>query len=262
MEQTNDHPGQGTGGGGRATSAGTGTATTATHDGASAVEERRAPDDHSTRESFIGSDRSRRGSNVSWGAILAGVVTFLALTLLLNIATAAMGLQGASGTAAGVWSIIALVIALAAAGYVAGALAVRAGLLHGFLTWATSMLAVLVLAGWLGTSLLGLVGNVAGTAAETVSQGTTVTSQDAQDAAGAVDDEDVDEAQQQAEDAVQDAQETVADATDDIAEGAWWAFAGALLGALIAAFAGLAGARSVTNREQVAVVEHREVSRS
>ncbi|QFG70221.1 hypothetical protein FY030_08075 [Ornithinimicrobium pratense] len=223
---------------------------------------RTAHDDHSTQEAFIGTDRSRRSSNVSWGAIFAGVVTFLALTVLLGIAAAAMGLQGSSGTAAGIWSVIALVVALAAAGYVAGALAVRAGLLHGFLTWATSMLAVLVLAGWLGSSLLGAVGNVAGTVAETVSQGTTVTSEDAQDAAGSVDEQDVDEAQQQAEDTAQDAQDTVAESTDDIAEGAWWAFAGALLGALIAAFAGMAGARSVINREEEAVVEHREVSRS
>lgn len=235
------------------------------HDGASAVEMRTAHDDHSMQEALIGTDRRGTRSNTAWGAILAGVVTFLALTILLSIATAAMGLQGASGTAAGIWSVVALAIALAAAGYVAGALAVRAGLLHGFLTWATSMLAVLVLAGWLGTSLLGAVGNVAGTVAQTVAQSTSVTGQDAQDAADAVQDnvseQDVDQAQDQAEQAAQDAKQAVSESKDEVAEGAWWAFAGALVGAVIAALAGAAGARSVINRKEEAVVEHVELGR-
>lgn len=232
------------------------------HDGASAVKMRTAHDDHSMQESLIGTDRRDTSSNTAWGAILAGVVTFLALTILLSIATAAMGLQGASGTVAGIWSVVALAIALAAAGYVAGALAVRAGLLHGFLTWATSMLAILVLAGWLGTSLLGAVGNVAGTVAQTVAQSTSVTGQDAQDAADAVQDnvseQDVDQAQDQA---AQDAKQAVSESKDDVAEGAWWAFAGALVGAVIAALAGAAGARSVINRKEEAVVEHVELGR-
>lgn len=164
------------------------------------------------------------------------------------------GVQGVNGAVAGIWSIIALAIALAVAGYIAGALAVRAGLLHGFLTWATSMLAVLILAGWAGTAMLGAVGNVVGTAAQTVAQDTTVTGQDAADA---VDQDDVDDAQQQAEDAAQD----VADSADEIAEGAWWAFAGALIGALIAAFAGMGGARSVINREEEVVVDDQPVAR-
>ncbi|WP_122263758.1 hypothetical protein [Ornithinimicrobium cerasi] len=223
-------------------------------EGATAVESRSAHEDHSTQEAFIGTERGRSVSNVSWGAIFAGVVTFLALTLLLNIATAAMGLQGASGFAAGMWGVISLALALAAAGYVAGALATRAGLLHGFLAWATSMLAILVLAGWLGSSLLGAVGSIAGTAAQTVAQSGTVSGQDVEEATGdaedAVSQEDLDQAQQEVE-----------QATDDIAAGAWWAFAGALIGALIASFAGAAGARSVMNRDGDVVVEHRRPAR-
>lgn len=218
-------------------------------EGATAVDVQRAHDDHSTQESFIGAQRGRAGSNVSWGAIFAGVVTFLSLTLLLSIATAAMGLQG-TGTAAGIWSVVALALALAAAGYVAGAMAARAGLLHGFLAWATSMLSILVLAGWLGSSLLGAVGSIAGTAAQTVSQSNVVSSQEVEDAAeeveGTVSQEDLEQAQ-----------EDVAAATDDIAAGAWWAFVGALVGALIAAFTGAAGARSVINRDEEVVVARR-----
>lgn len=220
-------------------------------EGASAVEVHRAPDDHSAQAAFIGTDERGRASNTSWGAIFAGVVTFLALTVLLGIAAAAMGLQGASGTAAGIWTVISLAVALAAAGYIAGALAVRAGLLHGFLTWATSMLAILVLAGWLGSSLLGAVGSLAGNLTSAVSS--TVSTEQVEDAAGQVSEDDVDQAQDTAQDAAQDAQQAASAASDDIAAGAWWAFAGALIGAAIAAFAGAAGARSVINKDETMV---------
>lgn len=225
-------------------------------DGATRVEERggnlrEQGYDHPMQESLIGTDGVHRTrSNASWGAIFAGVATFLGLTLVLNIATAAMGLQGVDGMAAGIWSIVTVAIALAVAGFVAGALAVRAGLLHGFLTWATSMLAVLVLAGWLGTGMLGAAGNLAGGAAQTVGQGTTITAEDI--TAGVQDEEtrqQLESAQQDVERALEDAQRTLTESTDDIAEGAWWAFAGALIGAALAAGAGLAGSRSVINRD-------------
>lgn len=240
-----------------------------THDGATRVEDRhrdtgvRGSHDHPMQEALIGTDASRRSrTNASWGAIFAGVATFLALTLVLNIATAAMGLQGVDGTAAGIWSIVTVAIALAVAGFVAGALAVRAGLLHGFLTWATSMLAILVLAGWLGTGLLGAAGNVAGTAAQTASQGTTVSAQDI--TAGVQDPEtraQLEQAQQDIEQAITDAQSDLAAQTDDIAAGTWWAFAGVLIGAAIAAFAGMAGARSVINREDEVATERTRTRR-
>ncbi|MBO0984632.1 hypothetical protein [Rathayibacter sp. SD072] len=70
---------------------------------------------------------------------------FLAVTLV----TAGIGLGG-SGIGAGIWSIIALALALVEGGFVAGALALRSGLLHGFLTWATSLVVALALAVGLG----------------------------------------------------------------------------------------------------------------
>lgn len=227
-------------------------------DGATRAEETRdrgrdtrASHDHPMQEAFLGTDSVQRTrTNASWGAIFAGVATFLALSLVLNIATAAMGLQGVDGTAAGIWSIVTVGIALAAGGFVAGALAVRAGLLHGFLTWATSMLSVLVLAGWLGTGLLGAAGDIAGGAAQTAGQGTTITAEDI--TAGMQDPEtqqQLEQAQQEVQQALDDAQRTIADQTDNIAEGTWWAFAGVLIGGLLAAFAGMAGSRSVINRE-------------
>ncbi len=102
--------------------------------GSSRVDVVTARGDSSTQEALIGTDDSRRTANVSWGLVFAGITAFLALVVTLSMASAAMGLDGASGTATGIFSVIALTAALAVAGYVAGALAVRGGLLHGFLT--------------------------------------------------------------------------------------------------------------------------------
>lgn len=207
--------------------------------GASAVERQTASDDHSTKESLIGTDSPRRRSNVSWGAIFAGVATFLALTAVFGMASAAMGIDGAGGVAAGIWAVIALVIALAAAGFIAGALAVRGGLLHGFLAWAVSILAILILAGWLGGTLLGSIGGVIGGVAEQVT----------------VSPEQIEGATDAAQDAANQADEQqIADATS---AGMWWAFAGTLIGGVIAALAGMLGARSVIRRRTEVTVADR-----
>ncbi|HAQ59897.1 MAG TPA: hypothetical protein DCR63_05720 [Microbacterium sp.] len=197
-------------------------------------------DDHTTKDTLIGTDRRGHLSNVSWGSIFAGVVTFLAITVLLSLVTTGIGLTG-SGVGAGIWSIVALALALAAAGYVAGALAVRSGLLHGFLTWATSLVAALVLTVWLSASVLGAVGGVLSQAVD-LAQGTDV-SQVVEDVQENVSGEDVqqarEDAQQQAEEAAEDAQPAV-----------WWTFVGMLLGAVIAAGTGVLGARSVVTRAE------------
>lgn len=207
--------------------------------GASAVDVQTRRDDHTTKNAFIGGDHAPRTSNVSWGAILGGVVCFLALTIVLSMATAAMGLQGATGAATGIWTIVALAVALAVAGYVAGALANRGGLLHGLLTWAASLLALVVLAGWLGTTLLGAVGDMA----QQVATQTNVTEQLQQAAQ-----------QQQLSAAEQQQLQQQADqAARTTAQGMWWGFAGSLIGAAIAAFAGVAGARSVLGRRETEV---------
>lgn len=96
--------------------------------------------------------------------MIAGVVTFLALTLLLSLITAALGLgvtdltsdnpgEGV-GIATGLWSIVILALVLPAGGHVAGLLAGHAGLIHSFLTWATSLLPAVVVAGLLVGNIL------------------------------------------------------------------------------------------------------------
>ena len=209
--------------------------------------------DLTAKEALIGTDRRGHLANTSWGAILAGVVTFLAVVVLLSMVPAVIGLDGASGTATGIWSAVSMALALAAAGYVAGALAVRSGLLHGFLTWATSVVAAVVLVAWLGASLLGALGGVLGQVADSateVAAGEDL-GQVADDAEGAVDQGELDAAEEQAGQALDDVQQTADEAADDASTAAWWAFAGLLIGALIASAMGAVGAKSVMTRDDV-----------
>lgn len=227
-------------------------------------------DQHIGQEAWIGTDSTEvSNGNVSWGAILAGVVTFLAIMILLGVGAAAMGLQGSGGMATGIFALISLAVAFAAAGYVSGALGVRAGLFHGLGTWATSLIASLILAGWLGSSIIGglgsVLGDVTGTVAETAGNAANVTRQDAEDASTSVQDsisqEDINNAENQARDAANNAadqaRETYNEYSDDAAAGTWWTFAGLLIGAVISGFAGAAGARSVLNRDEKQVVTTR-----
>lgn len=209
---------------------------------AQAAENATGQQGHTAQEALIGTDRPARPTNVSWGAIFAGTVTFLALTVVLAMASLGMGLDDRSATATGIWTIIALAVALAIAGYVAGALAVRSGLLHGFVTWAASLLAIVILAGWLSTNLLGAVGNLAGVAAQQVNISASQARDAAQQAQGQISQQDIDAAKQRAR-----------EAADTASTGVWWTFAGALIGAVIAAAAGVGGARSVINKDTAAV---------
>lgn len=191
---------------------------TATGRGSTYERDRIEHDDRSPWSANAFGDNQRSDvTNISWGSVIAGVVTFVATLLLLNVATAALGIQSANfgssnpaaaaGSTAGIALAISMILALLAGGFVAGALAVKGGLLHGFLTWATSMLTAIVLGGIAGFNFL-------------------------QQAQIRVDNE---VTQQQANTAT---------------TGLWWTFAGLLLGAVLAAIGGLLGSRSVDRRRE------------
>lgn len=193
--------------------------------------------DHTTRDTFIGTDERVHGAaNVSWGAIFAGVVTFIALMFVFGLISIGLGFQGVAGMAVGIWSAVALLVALAIAGFVAGTLAVRAGFLHGIGTWATSIVAMLLLIGWIGSSALGAVGGVVGNVAQGVLQGDAITTEDLGNAE--IDQQELNQTQQELEDTTQQAQ-------DELAASAWWAVGGLLVGAVVAGLTGVAGSRSV-----------------
>lgn len=202
------------------------------------------PTDVSWKENVLGDARGGRVQNVSWGAIFAGVVTFLAVVFLFSLLTAAFGLDG-SGTGAAVVSIIGVLLGFFAAGGVAGAMAVRGGLVHGFLTWATSVLAAVLLvvvltlgtAGAIGGVLGSVVGGLGAAAGPSISkvQPSDIPSPSAEQSA-------------QAQQAGQQAQQAAQQAADATKTGATYGFFGLLLGGVVASVGGLLGSRSVNNR--------------
>lgn len=126
-------------------------------------------------------------SRVSWGSVIAGVVTVLAVSMLLSLLGTAIGSGVVDpqsnnpfdgfGTTFGIASALFLIISFAAGGFVSGRLANSDGFIHGFLSWATAALLSLILlvitVGHIasaGVSALGTVvsgaGQVAGSAAQ------------------------------------------------------------------------------------------------
>jgi hypothetical protein len=202
--------------------------------------------DVSWKDNALGNSREGRVHNMSWGAIFAGVVTFLAIVLLFSLLTAATGLNG-SGTGAAVVSVIGILLGFFGGGAVAGAMAVRGGLLHGFLTWATSILATVALivlltlgtAGAVGGVLGSLVSGLGAAAGPSLSQ---VNPSDVPSSPTA-------EQSQQAQQAQQQAQQTAQQAAEATRTATTWGFFGLLLGGVAASLGGLLGSRSVLNRQ-------------
>lgn len=135
--------------------------------------------------------RHEIGNNISWSAIFAGAVTFIAVMFLLSfigssIGFATLDFQSSNPfnglfTGVGIWTVVQLLVSLFAAGFVGGLAAKRVGLLHGFLSWALSMALVVVMlftaltataktAANAAGSVAGAAGQVAGKAASTVSE--------------------------------------------------------------------------------------------
>ena len=128
------------------------------------------------------------GKNMSWGSIVAGVVTFFALLLTFSLIGSAIGLGVTDvtsdnpfdgvGTGLIIWGVLTLILSLFAAGFVAGVTSGRTGLIHGFLTWATSVILLFSLLTFttINTfqtvgSVLGTVGSAAGSGISTVAGG-------------------------------------------------------------------------------------------
>lgn len=214
--------------------AGTTSNTTAVHD-----------EKLSWKDTLFGSDRSEDVRNVSWGSIFAGVVTFLAIVLLFALATASFGLDGSS-TGATIMTILGLVLGLFVGGAVAGALAVRAGFLHGFLAWAGSVVAAVVLATMIALGAIGAVGGVLGTVTEGLGQAVQV---QPGDSVPTPTQEQLDKAGQTVEQYQDQAKQTAQDAADATQKGATTGFWGLLLGSLVASIGGLLGSRSVANKD-------------
>lgn len=112
---------------------------------------------------------------ISWGSIIAGVITVIAISILLSILGTSIGLfmvdptssepVSGVGTTIGIWTVVSLLISLAAGGFVAGKLAGADGIIHGFLVWATSLIMSIILAVFLTIGAVKFTANVLGSVA-------------------------------------------------------------------------------------------------
>lgn len=112
---------------------------------------------------------------VSWGSIIAGVVTVIAVFLLLATFGSSLGLSmlspqsddviNGADKAVLIWSVISIVVSLACGGFVAGRLAGADGTIHGFLSWATSLIVASVLGFAAAGGILHMAGSAIGAAA-------------------------------------------------------------------------------------------------
>lgn len=145
---------------------------------------------------------------VSWGSVFGGVMTVLAISVLLSILNSSIGLfmfdplsdhpVAGIGTAVGIGSAIILVAGMAAGGFVAGKLAGMDGMIHGFLVWATTLIVAVVLGIFLAVgaakmtvNTLGAVSSVTGSVlsgtGDTVGNGVAALSEDAKELFGKID---------------------------------------------------------------------------
>lgn len=109
---------------------------------------------------------------VSWGSIFGGVVTVMAISVLLAILASSISFfmldptsdspMSGIGTNVGIWTVVALIISFAAGGFVAGKLAGADGYIHGFLVWATTTILTVIMTISLASSVVKMAGNILG----------------------------------------------------------------------------------------------------
>lgn len=111
-------------------------------------------------------------SRVSWGSVFGGVMTVLAISVLLSILNSSIGLfmfdplsdypVSGIGTVVGIGSAVILVAGMVAGGFVAGKLAGADGIIHVFLVWATTLIVAVVLRGLLAAGAAKMTANALG----------------------------------------------------------------------------------------------------
>lgn len=117
------------------------------------------------------------GYNLSWGSVIAGSVTFIAVFLVLSLIISALGfgmfspnesqpLSGV-GMSTGIATVIVLLLSFLAGGFVSGIASRKAGLLHGFLTWALGVFTLLFIVWSILSTALNAVTTVGGQVVDT-----------------------------------------------------------------------------------------------
>ena len=145
---------------------------------------------------------------VSWGSVFGGVMTVLAVSVLLSILNSSIGLfmfdplaehpASGIGAAVGIGSALILLASMLAGGFGAGKLAGMDGIIHGFLVWATTLIVAAILGIFLAVgaakmtaNALGAVssvtGNVVSGAGNVVGNGVSALSEKAEELFGKID---------------------------------------------------------------------------
>jgi len=109
---------------------------------------------------------------IRWSAVLAGLVTALAIMVVLSVFGTAVGLTAydpgddarAFGWGFGIWAIISAIIAFFLGGWIAARTAAvtghRNGLMNGAMVWATTFALALFFAGVAGSNAMSMLGSV------------------------------------------------------------------------------------------------------
>lgn len=196
---------------------------------------------------YLGGSFKEAGFNISWSAVFAGVVTFLAILFTLSLIGTAIGFGVVEPTSADpfdgvgtgmiIWTILAFVLSLAAAGFISGLASRKVGLLHGFLTWATSVLLFLVVLYYMTAGIFSALGNLLGNVFSVAGEGAGAVASGVEDIVtssfdgivSSVDEVDTDELQGEVESVLQDTdvpelqpdyfEDQLNEVTDEIAEG-------------------------------------------
>lgn len=130
-----------------------------------------------TQNHLRNDQRYDKDNKISWGAIIAGAISFAAVFTVLNLLVAALGLGifspnnqnplSSMGVGVAIATVIILVISFVVSGFIAGAFSKGQSLLHGFMSWALSILLMFSLVTTIIAQALGLAGQAAGTVAST-----------------------------------------------------------------------------------------------
>lgn len=94
---------------------------------------------------------------ISWQSVIAGVIAALAISIIMAVLGVALGFTVVKpksdsplsdlGAAFGIWSVFSVVVSLAVGGFVSGLFSGIRGYEHGFMVWATVLLAGMLFGG-------------------------------------------------------------------------------------------------------------------
>lgn len=196
----------------------------------------------------VGENVMTARNRVQWGPIVAGLLTTIAVMLVLTVLGLAVGASAFEprasgediGTGAAIWGGISAILSFFVGGWVAARTAAVgggfAGLINGFMVGAAALTLILWLA---GTGL----GNVLGTVGTNIGDIANVAQEQAQQEGVTTDDAQAqaDEAQGAVDEAATEAEQAVRSSFDEVRNGAWGTLIGLLLALGAATLGGLVG---------------------